>query len=71
MVNKFKAIFAAIGSIGILMFVSSAFFWVFTQWPAETLELFIVTWCGYWGYEAYKSFLKYFEKKSGDKQINS
>ena len=71
MVNKIKAIFAAIGSIGIIMFAFSALLRVFTQWPAEVLELFIVFLFAYWGYDAYKFFLKQFESKKKDEQINS
>jgi hypothetical protein len=71
MVNKIKAIFATIGSIGAIMFASSALFWVFTQWPAQVLEFFIVMGFAYWGYEAYKFFLKRFQKQEDNKQINS
>ena len=71
MVNKIKAIFAAIGSIGVLMFVVSCFLWIFTKYPGPAIEFLIVSWFAYWGYKAYKFFLKYFEKDSKNEQINS
>ena len=71
MVNKIKAIFAAIGSIGVLMFVVSCFLWLFTYYPGPTIEFCIVSWFAYWGYKVYKHFLKYFNKESENEQINS
>lgn len=71
MINKIKAIFAAIGSIGVLMFAVSCILWVFTQWPGKVIEFCIVSWFGYWGYRAYKFFLNYFNNESENKQINS
>lgn len=68
--NKIKAVFAAIGSIGVLMFVVSAFLWIFTKYPGRTIEFFIVSWFAYWGYKAYKYFLERFQKDSNE-QINS
>lgn len=71
MVNKIKAIFAAIGSIGVLMFVVSAFLWVFTYYPGPAIEFLIVSWFAYWGYKAYKYFLGRFDQESKNEQINS
>jgi hypothetical protein len=71
MVNKIKAIFAAIGSIGVLMFVVSAFLWIFTNYPGPAIEFFIVSWFAYCGYRAYKYFLGRFDKESDNEQINS
>lgn len=71
MVNKIKAIFAAIGSLGLLMFAVSAFLWILTNYTNRVLEFFIVTLFAMFGYGAYKHFLKYFEKESKDEQINS
>ncbi len=71
MVNKIKAIFAAIGSIGVLMFVVSCFLWIFTNYPGPAIEFFIVSWFAYWGYRAYKFFLNYFNNVSKNEQINS
>lgn len=70
MKNKIKAIFAAIGSIGVLMFVVSAFLWIFTNYPGPTIEFFIVSLFAYWGYKAYKYFLERFQKDNNE-QINS
>ena len=71
MINKIKAIFAAIGSIGVLMFIVSAFLWVFTNYPGPAIEFFIVSWFAYWGYKAYKYFLGRFDQDSDNEQINS
>ena len=71
MINKIKAIFAAIGSLGLLMFAVSAFLWILTNYTNRVLEFFIVTLFGIFGYGAYKHFLKYFNKESENEQINS
>ena len=71
MVNKIKAIFAAIGSLGLFMFAISALMWVLTNFPNHALEFFIITFFAMFGYGAYRHFLKYFEKESKDEQINS
>lgn len=67
MINKIKAIFAAIGSIGALMFVVSTFLWLFANYTGFC----IVLWFAYFGYRAYKYFLGRFEKESDNEQINS
>ena len=69
--NKIKAMFAAIGSIGVLLFVVSCILWVFTQWPDRVIEFCVVSWFAYWGYKAYKYFLGRFDKDSKNEQINS
>lgn len=71
MVNKIKAISAAIGSIGVLMFIVSVFLWIFTKYPGPAIEFLIVSWFAYWGYKAYRFFLNYFNKESKNEQINS
>ena len=71
MINKIKAVFAAIGSIGLLMLIVSSILWLFTNYPGDILELCIISFFMYWGYKAYTWFLKKFESESKDKQINS
>jgi hypothetical protein len=71
MVNKMKAIFAAMGALGFLMLGVSAFLWVFTQWPGHVLEFMIIFLFARFGYGAYKFFLKEFESRKRDEQINS
>ena len=71
MINKIKAIFAAIGSIGVLMFVVSAFIWLLTNYPALTPLSIVIFWFSYCGYQAYMYFLVRFKKDRNNKQINS
>lgn len=71
MINKIKATFAAIGSIGVLMLAVSTMLWVFTNYPGGVLEILIITWFTYIGHKAYKFFLKEFEDRKRDEQINS
>lgn len=71
MVNKIKAIFAAISFIVVLMLVSNAFFWALIHFPNRLLEFFIVSSFAYCGCRAYSYFLEKFNKGSKDKQINS
>jgi uncharacterized membrane protein len=71
MVNKIKAIFAAIGSLGLLMLGVSLILWAFTQWPARVLEFIIILLFARLGYGAYKFFLKEFEKPKDNNQINN
>jgi hypothetical protein len=71
MINKIKATFAAIGSIGVLMLAVSAMLWVFTNYPGGFLEILIISWFTFIGYKAYLFFLKSFDKESKDEQINS
>jgi hypothetical protein len=71
MINKIKATFAAIGSIGVLMLTVSAMLWVFTNYPGGVLEILVITWFTFIGYNAYTFFLKRFDKKPKDEQINS
>jgi len=72
MVNKIKAVFAAIGAIGLVMFVVSLFLWVITNYPGGTIEFFIASLFAYFGYNAYRYFLQYFKNQSDDEQqLNS
>jgi len=71
MINKIKATFAAIGSIGVLMLAVSAMLWVFANYPGGVLEILIISWFTFIGYKAYVFFLKSFEKPPKDEQINS
>jgi len=71
MINKIKATFAAIGSIGVLMLTVSAMLWIFTNYPGGVLEILIITWFSFIGYKAYVFFLKRFDKVSDNEQINS
>ena len=69
--NKIKAIFAAIGTIGLMILGVSVILWLFTIAPIITCILLICTWFGYMGYDAYKFFLKEFKKTDENEQINS
>jgi hypothetical protein len=71
MINKIKATFAAIGSIGVLMLTVSAMLWAFTKYPGGVLEILIISWFTFIGYKAYTFFLTRFDKESEDEQINS
>jgi len=71
MTNKTKAIFAAIGTIGALMLAVSAMVWIFTNYPGGVMEILIITWFTYIGHSAYKFFLKEFEDRKRDEQLNS
>ena len=71
MINKIKAMFAAIGSIGVLMFIVSAFLWVLTNYTSDTIHFCLVFLFVYSGYGMYKFFLKYFKDQNNDEQINS
>lgn len=71
MINKIKATFAAIGSIGVLMLTVSAMLWAFTKYPGGVLEILIIAWFTFIGYKAYTFFLTRFDKESEDEQINS
>jgi hypothetical protein len=71
MVNKIKAVFAAIGSIGVLMSLVGGFLWLFTNYPGNVIEFFIVSWFAFCGYRAYMYFLERFKKESDNEQINS
>jgi hypothetical protein len=71
MSNKIKAIFAAIGTIGLITLCVSVILFLFTIAPTITCILLICAWFAYMGYDAYKFFLKEFKKIDDNEQINS